>query len=336
MLFDSSVRRELWRSFSGTLVVLLTVLLTMVLIRILSQATKGALAPTDVGLVLSYTVIGQLPVLLALALFVSVVTVLSRIWRDSEMVVWQASGARQASFIRPLLGMAWPVLLMVAAAALLARPWAQNQTQILKYRYEQRSDMARVAPGQFQVSADGKRVFFIDSHSDGLQAGRNVFMVTTADGQEAVVTANQGQVQVLEGQRFLVLTHGERTQTNLDTGEKALSRFETAKVRMGEAIDPSDVAPDMRSLPILAGLGYPTVFDVTHSVQLPGGQGEYSGGQREFGPVLARCAVAAGVHGLFIETHPEPDKAMSDGPNMIPLADMAALLKSLLKVKAAR
>lgn len=252
MLFDSSVRRELWRSFSGTLVVLLTVLLTMVLIRILSQATKGALAPTDVGLVLSYTVIGQLPVLLALALFVAVVSVLSRIWRDSEMVVWQASGARQASFIRPLLRMAWPVLLLVAAAALLARPWAQSQTQILKYRYEQRSDMSRVAPGQFQVSADGKRVFFIDSHSDGQRAGRNVFMVTTDKGQESVVTANQGQVQVSEGQRFLVLSQGERTQTDLLTGEKSLSRFETAKVRMGEAIDPNDVAPDLRSLPTLA------------------------------------------------------------------------------------
>ena len=133
-----------------------------------------------------------------------------------------------------------------------ARPWAQSQTQILKYRYEQRSDMARVAPGQFQVSADGRRVFFIDSHSDGLQSGRNVFMVTTADGQEAVVTANQGQVQVIDGQRYLVLTQGERTQTDLETGEKALSRFETAKVRMGEAIDPMDATPDMRSLPTLA------------------------------------------------------------------------------------
>ena len=198
MLFDSSIRRELWRSFSGTLVVLLTVLLTMVLIRILSQATKGNLAPTDVGLVLSYTIIGQLPIVLALALFVSVVAVLSRIWRDSEMVVWQSSGARQFHFIKPLLRMAWPVLLLVAGASLVARPWAQSQTQILKVRYEQRSDMARVAPGQFQVSADGKRVFFIDSHSEGLTSGRNVFMVTTDGDQEAVVTARQGQVEVVE------------------------------------------------------------------------------------------------------------------------------------------
>lgn len=259
MLFDSSIRRELWRSFSGTLIVLLTVLLTMVLIRILSQATKGNLAPTDVGLVLSYTIIGQLPIVLALALFVCVVATLSRIWRDSEMVVWQSSGARQFHFLKPLLRMAWPVLLLVAGASLVARPWAQSQTQILKVRYEQRSDMARVAPGQFQVSADGKRVFFIDSHSDGLTSGRNVFMVTTDGDQEAVVTARQGQIELVEGQRYLVLSQGERTQTDLETGEKALSRFETARIRVGEKITPPDVSPDLRSMstPALALLSHP-------------------------------------------------------------------------------
>ncbi|MFM7099722.1 MAG: 3-deoxy-8-phosphooctulonate synthase [Verrucomicrobiota bacterium] len=90
-----------------------------------------------------------------------------------------------------------------------------------------------------------------------------------------------------------------------------------------------NLVADMRSIPIMTRLGYPVVFDATHSVQLPGGQGDTSGGQREFAPVLARCAVAAGAHGLFIETHPDPDRAPSDGPNMIPLAEMPALLRQL-------
>lgn len=90
---------------------------------------------------------------------------------------------------------------------------------------------------------------------------------------------------------------------------------------------------DMRSLPILSRLGHPVVFDATHSVQLPGGAGDKSGGQREFAPVLARCAVAAGAHGLFIETHPDPDRALSDGPNMVPLADMPRLLEQLVRLK---
>jgi lipopolysaccharide export system permease protein len=248
MLFDSSVRRELWRSFIGTLVVLLTVVLTMVLIRILGQATKGAFAPADVSLILSYTVIGQLPILLALALFVAVVSVLSRLWRDSEMVVWQASGARQFNFVGPLLRMAWPVLAMVAFSTLVARPWAQGQTQVLKYRFEKRSDMARVAPGQFQPSADGKRVFFIDSHSDGQQTGKNVFMVLTSKDIESVVTAQEGQIEVDKlGQRVLVLNHGERTQTDLRTGSKTLSRFETARIVVGEVVDPQTLAPEPRA-----------------------------------------------------------------------------------------
>jgi 2-dehydro-3-deoxyphosphooctonate aldolase (KDO 8-P synthase) len=86
---------------------------------------------------------------------------------------------------------------------------------------------------------------------------------------------------------------------------------------------------DMRALPIMARTGYPVVFDATHSVQQPGGQGTSSGGQREFAPVLARAALAVGVAALFIETHPDPDHAPSDGPNMIPLREMEALITRL-------
>lgn len=87
---------------------------------------------------------------------------------------------------------------------------------------------------------------------------------------------------------------------------------------------------DMRSLPIMARTGYPVVMDATHSVQQPGGQGGSSGGQREFAPVMARAAVSLGVGAVFIETHEEPDRAPSDGPNMIPLDQMPALVQSLM------
>jgi 2-dehydro-3-deoxyphosphooctonate aldolase (KDO 8-P synthase) len=87
---------------------------------------------------------------------------------------------------------------------------------------------------------------------------------------------------------------------------------------------------DMRALPIMARTGYPVIFDATHSVQQPGGQGETSGGQREFVPVLARAAVAIGVAGIFMETHQDPDSAPSDGPNMVHLRDMPALLRQLV------
>jgi 2-dehydro-3-deoxyphosphooctonate aldolase (KDO 8-P synthase) len=97
----------------------------------------------------------------------------------------------------------------------------------------------------------------------------------------------------------------------------------------------NNLVSDMRSLAIMRATGCPVVFDATHSVQLPGGQGSSSGGQREFVPLLARAAVAAGVAGLFMETHPDPDKALSDGPNAWPLARMESLLVTLKELDRA-
>ena len=91
----------------------------------------------------------------------------------------------------------------------------------------------------------------------------------------------------------------------------------------------NNLVSDMRSLSVMRSTGCPVVFDATHSVQLPGGKGSASGGQREFVPVLARAAVASGVSGLFMETHPDPEKALSDGPNAWPLPRMEALLTTL-------
>jgi 2-dehydro-3-deoxyphosphooctonate aldolase (KDO 8-P synthase) len=97
----------------------------------------------------------------------------------------------------------------------------------------------------------------------------------------------------------------------------------------------NNLVVDMRGIPSLRRTGCPVIFDATHSVQLPGAGGDKSSGQREFAPVLARSAVAAGADGVFIETHPQPDKALSDGPNMIPLADIPSVLRSLLKIYSA-
>ncbi len=102
----------------------------------------------------------------------------------------------------------------------------------------------------------------------------------------------------------------------------------------GTSFGYNTLVSDFRGLPTMRALGYPVTFDATHSVQQPGGQGGRSGGQREFVPTLARAAVAVGVDGLFIETHPDPDAALSDGPNMVPLVHMAALLEDLLAIDA--
>jgi 2-dehydro-3-deoxyphosphooctonate aldolase (KDO 8-P synthase) len=89
---------------------------------------------------------------------------------------------------------------------------------------------------------------------------------------------------------------------------------------------------DFRSLPQMRQLGYPVVFDATHSVQMPGGQGDKSGGQREFVPYLSRAAAAVGIDALFMEIHENPDQALSDGPNMVPLAQLEAVLQPVLEI----
>lgn len=102
----------------------------------------------------------------------------------------------------------------------------------------------------------------------------------------------------------------------------------------GTSFGYNTLVTDMRGLPIMAQTGAPVIFDATHSVQQPGGQGETSGGQREFVPVLARAAVAVGVAGLFIETHEDPDRAPSDGPNMVPIKELEGLLRQLQQFDA--
>ena len=119
--------------------------------------------------------------------------------------------------------------------------------------------------------------------------------------------------------------------------EKARSTGNTGIMvcERGASFGYNNLVSDMRSLAVMRETGCPVVFDATHSVQLPGGQGSSSGGQREFVPVLARAAIAVGVAGVFMETHPDPSKALSDGPNAWPLGKMRALLETMLELDAA-
>jgi 2-dehydro-3-deoxyphosphooctonate aldolase (KDO 8-P synthase) len=114
------------------------------------------------------------------------------------------------------------------------------------------------------------------------------------------------------------------------TGNKKLLLTER-----GASFGYNNLVVDMRAIPAMRQFGYPVVFDATHSVQLPGGGGDRSGGQREFAPALARAAVAAGADGIFVETHPDPDRALSDGPNMLPLRSVRKLAETLLRIQEA-
>ena len=144
------------------------------------------------------------------------------------------------------------------------------------------------------------------------------------------VAAQNKPVNIKKGQFLSPWDMQQVVNKALETGNRQIMVCER-----GASFGYNNLVSDMRSLAVMRGTGCPVVFDATHSVQLPGGQGSVSGGQREFVPVLARAAVAAGVAGLFMETHPNPEKALSDGPNAWPLAQMQSLLEVLMRIDQA-
>ncbi|TXI21603.1 MAG: LPS export ABC transporter permease LptF [Roseateles sp.] len=244
MLFDSSTRSELAKSFGVTLVVILTIVLTLMLIRTLGQAAGGNVAPQDVVLLMGYATLAHLATMLILSLFVAVVVTLGRLYRESEMTIWFASGVPLTRFVRPVLRMAWPVLLAVVVLELLVWPWSNQNSAELRDRYQKRGDLSRVAPGQFQTSRDGSRVFFIERAGNDDTTGRNVFILSQLNGRESVTTSATGRLETEGQDRFLVLSHGQRNETRLDNGEKSLARFEQYRV-----LTDTQALPDAGQLP---------------------------------------------------------------------------------------
>ena len=235
MLFQSSIRRELSRSFGATVVILVTIVVTIMLIRTLGQASKGSVNPSEVSLVLAYTIMGNLSILLALSLFIACVGTLSRIYRDSEMVVWLSCGQGIGSFFKPMIGFAFPTLVLIAGLSLFVWPWSNQKIQELVDRFEKRGDLERVTPGQFQESANGQRVFFIDKASTVKGQGNNVFIATKEGDKQTMTTALHGHIENKQtGGKFLILNNGQQLIYS-NTGETLkLSEFQEYGAQIGK------------------------------------------------------------------------------------------------------
>lgn len=252
MLFHSSLRKEMARAFGATVVVLATIVITMLLIRTLNLATRGSVNPAEIIVVLGYTVLGHAPTILTLSLFVSIVGALSRMYRDSEMVIWFSAGQGLGSFVKPLFRFVWPMLLMIAALALFGWPWANQQSKALRDRFESRNDLERVSPGQFQESAGGNRVFFIDKDSvDGKSAGE-VFIASTERGKETITSARAGVIEIVGGDRFLLLSRGQHLERSLEKPGTKLSEFEQYGVLVDGKGEQIERATPVRSVPTAA------------------------------------------------------------------------------------
>jgi lipopolysaccharide export system permease protein len=258
MLFDSSVRKELARSFGATLMVILTIVMTIYVIRTLGLAANGAVSPQDVVLVFTFLALGNVPTILALSLFIGVVISLGRMYRESEMAIWFSSGVGLSRFVRPVLATSWPVIVVIAGVMLFVWPWSVRQSNDLRQRFEQRSDVMRASPGQFQTSADGHRVFFVEKAGTGQTGGgRNVFILNDLGTRESVAVSQSGKLENVGNDRFLVLDSGHMQQVDKTSGEHTHIEFEHYRVHAGESTGaPSGTpAPAALDTPDLIELG---------------------------------------------------------------------------------
>lgn len=260
MIYRRAVQREFSQTALVVFVALLSILMTTQLIRLLSQAAGGRIAPEAVLALLGFGALGYLPVLLSLTLFVSVLMTLSRMYRDSEMVVWFSSGLSLKDWIGPVLRFAIPIILSILALSMYLAPWAQSKSNEFRQRMDQRDDLSKVSPGVFRESSSGERVFFVEGggaqSTDG--AVKNVFINSIQHGRVGVMAAANGHVeQAPNGDRFVVLEQGHRYEGLPGTPEYRVMEFERYSIRV-ETREARGLTESPRGLSLKRLLSEPT------------------------------------------------------------------------------
>ena len=263
MLFHSSLRKELARSFGAILVVLITVVMTMTLIRTLGEASRGVFNPADVLIIMGYVVLSDMPTLLCMCLFMSVLSVLTRMYRESEMVIWFGSGYGLGAFLKPLFQFAWPILIIITTLSFVILPWSHGRIEDLRDQFEKRGDLERVEPGRFQESAQGDKVFFIEKNSDKELSANNVFIATNAKGVETITSATTGKIDFIGKDKFLVLLNGQRMERSAGKEDITISKFEKYSVLIEEdTISARSYAP-LHSMSSLELMQNPTPYQLS-------------------------------------------------------------------------
>jgi lipopolysaccharide export system permease protein len=237
-IFRNVILRELVITSLAIFFVLVGITLTTQLVRLLGQAASGAITSTSVAALLGFTLVSYLSVVLSLTLFVAVLMTLTRSYRDSEMVVWFASGMSLTQWIRPVLAFAVPVAVVIALVSMVLRPWAVANSEELRRRLDSRDDVSAVTPGVFRESSRAERVFFVEAASGNENLVRNVFVSSIQSGRHGVMVAARGFTEVApNGDRFLVLQDGRRYEGEPGTTEYRIYEFEryAMRVQAGDA-----------------------------------------------------------------------------------------------------
>ncbi|HEX7642834.1 MAG TPA: LPS export ABC transporter permease LptF [Burkholderiaceae bacterium] len=211
MIFQRALRRELVSTAGAVFTVLFSITITMTLIKILGQAAGGKIASTDVIAMIGFAVLGRMAILLLVTAFVAVLSVLSRSYQDSEMVVWFSSGLSLLRWIRPVMAFGMPVVLLTGLLSFYVSPWAARQNAEFKQRFEKNEDVANVQPGKFHESASVDRVYFFEANPTDPSKVKNVFVNLNNNGKTGVIVSHEGRLETdAKGDKYLVLSNGRR------------------------------------------------------------------------------------------------------------------------------
>jgi len=233
VLFKRALRRDLVNLAGIVFATLFVIMLTTSLIRFLGRAAGGRVDTGSVLPLIAFNAINVLPVLLVLTIYIAVLMSLTRAFRDSEMVIWFSSGQSLAAWIRPVLGFAAPIALLVAVIAFFAAPWANRQANEYQQRFAQREDISQVSAGRFRESVSANRVFFVEELNEAQTEVRNVFVAQRQDDRVTVVVSRSGRIESeRDGTRFLVLEDGRRYDGTQGSPDFRLMEFERYGLRL--------------------------------------------------------------------------------------------------------
>lgn len=238
MIFRRAALREFATTAAALFVALFLILLTITLIRMLSQAAGGRIPPDALMALIGFSTLSNLPVTLSLAIFVGILLPIARSYRDSEMVVWFVSGMPLTAWIGPVLRFVLPAALIVGGLSLFLSPWAQEKAAEYRKRLDNRDEVTRMAPGMFRESLGSQRVFFVESISEDQSRIRNIFIDTFRNGRQSVTVAAEGRMETAtNGDRFLVLFNGRHYQGVPGEAKYNVVRFQRHAIR----IDPKEL-----------------------------------------------------------------------------------------------
>lgn len=242
MIFEQALRRELSFTTGGVFLVLVTIMITTLVIRILGFAANGVVNPEDALVLIALATLGYMAVLLTVSLFVAVLIVLVRWYKDSEMIVWFASGLSVVSLIPPILRFATPLIIIIALLALIVWPWANRESTLISQRFQQRDDVSMVTAGQFRESAKAERVFFIEELDVDNSEVKNIFVADSRNQRLSIVVAATGFIEnTPAGEKNIILKNGRRYEgqpTQPDFRILEFDEYET-KLRSKEITEPA-------------------------------------------------------------------------------------------------